>query len=159
MKTKLANDQPFHYWQCGLDYIYLTSGVSFEKYEGETFYQIKEVDKLHAFLADKIVTSPNPLRGMELRFLRSLLGLSQAALAKHIGRTRDVIVKAENKPHEKINGQTDRLIRFIYATMQENPIACKKLIDLMDDIAEEEYQLELSLKFKDEWKLNEYAAA
>lgn len=154
-----ANDQPFHYWQCGLDYVYLTSGVSFEEHDGEVFYQIQEVDKLHLFLADKIVTSPNPLRGMELRFLRSLLGLSQAALARHIGRRRDIVVKAENKPHDKINGQTDRLIRFIYSTMQENPIACKKLIDLMDDIAEKEYQHELSLKFKGEWKLNECDAA
>lgn len=156
---KQANNKPFHYWQCGLDYVHLTSGVEFYEHEGETFYKIQQVDKLHAFLADKIVTSLNPLRGMELRFLRSLLGLSQAALAKSIGRGRDVIVKAEAKPHDKINGQTDRLIRFIYTSMKQNPSACRKLIDLMDDIAEHEYQLELSLKFKDEWILNEKVAA
>jgi DNA-binding transcriptional regulator YiaG len=156
---KINTTQPFHYWQSGLDYVYLISGVELYTRDGEEFYKIQEVDKLHAFLADKIVTSPNPLRGMELRFLRSLLGMSQAALAGSVGRTRDVIVKAENKPHDKINGQTDRLIRFIYASMKQNPDACKKLIDLMDDIAENEFQLEMNLKFKNGWILNDNLAA
>ncbi len=145
------NKQPFQYWQSGLDYIYLLNGVEWYEHNNELFYKIQEIDSLHELIAQSIIQSSNPIRGMELRFLRSLLGLSQASLGAHMGRKRDVVAKAEAKSHEKVNGAIDRLIRFIYAGTKSNPREIKRMIDLMDDIAEEEYQHEINLNYKNGW--------
>lgn len=141
----MTANQPFHYWQSGLDYIYLLSGVEWTENEHGKFFKIKHVDELHAFVSHKLVTSPRPLRGQELRFLRSILDMSQAALASKMGLTRDAIAKREAAPNDALSPEMDRLLRFLYVMHCDDPEAFAEMKDLMDDIAEMEYQKELSL--------------
>jgi len=45
-------------------------------------YSIQRIDDLHAAIALAVVSSPLPLRDQELQFIRSMLHLSQAGLAR-----------------------------------------------------------------------------
>lgn len=155
----MNNDKEFHYTQCGLDYIYLCNGVDFKERDGETFYKIQDVDQLHDAIAHAIITSPSPLCGQELRFLRGLMGLSQESLARHVGRKRDAIAKPEMASHEPINKQLDRLVRFIYIGIKVIPEEMEKVTALMDDIAEEAYQREVDFSYEDGWAQTEKKCA
>lgn len=76
-------------------------------------YAIHEADELHEEIAYAVITEVPHLRGMELRFLRSLLHLSQGNMAKCLKRTRDAIAKAEAEPKKQLPRQTDALLRFL----------------------------------------------
>lgn len=149
----MSKEKPFHYWQSGLDYVYLYGGVEITTYDGTPFYKIQQIDNLHNLLANRIVNGTNPIRGMELRFLRTLMGLSQEALAKSLCRQRDTIAQAEAKPHTEIAAQMDRLLRFIF--IFHNGIQKrgeKKLVERMNAIAEKSIQAELRMRFsKKHW--------
>lgn len=149
----------YHYTECGLDYIYLTSGVEHKEYDGEEFYKIPEMDALHDIIAQSIVLSSSPLRGMELRFLRTLMGKSQESLSVCVGRKRNAIATAEAEPHKVIGGQLDRLMRHFYVAKNHLPDEMAKLSDLMDDIAEEAYQKEIGLDYHDGWSMHDKACA
>lgn len=140
----MINDT-FHYWQCGLDYVYLQGGVEWVENDYGRFYNIKNVDQLHDVIAHEIVTSPKPLRGQELRFLRSLLELSQEALAKRMGMTRSGLAKLEAEPNKKLSSKTDRHLRLTYLVYKTDPGAYEEMKELLEDIAEDEYQKDLSL--------------
>lgn len=145
----MINDT-FHYWQCGLDYVYLQGGVEWVENDYGRFYNIKNVDQLHDVIAHEIVTSPKPLRGQELRFLRSLLELSQEALAKRMGMTRSGLAKLEAEPNKKLSSKTDRHLRLTYLVYKTDPGAYEEMKELLEDIAEDEYQKDLSLSLDGE---------
>lgn len=148
------NKEAFHYWQCGLDYVWLNGGVEWEKNDYGRFYHIKNIDQLHSLIAHELVTSPNPLRGQELRFLRSMLDMSQEGLASCMGITRNGLAKMEGEPHKKLSGKIDRLLRLTYLVYKTDPQAYKEMADLLDDIAEQNYQKDISVCHKGaEWKL------
>lgn len=158
--TEICRNKPFHYTQCGLDYVYLLDGVKWEKNEYGEFYSIHEVEKLHEFIAHQIITSSRPLRGQEMLFLRKQLTFSQSCLAKMMGITRDTIAKAEAKRDENISPMMDRLLRFIYTIDGKNKKSLSVVAGLLDDIAEQEYQRKLSVTHKNEiWDFQDLKAA
>lgn len=136
----------FHYWQCGLDYVYLQNGVSWEENGGEKFYHIQDVAGLHRAIAHRIVTGLSPLQGQDLRFLRSLMDLSQTALAHRMGYSRDAIAKRESDPHGTLDGKMDRILRLIYILHACDTQAQREINEVLDDIAEDDLQRELSLR-------------
>jgi hypothetical protein len=64
---------------CGLDNVYLLNSVTLHATEHGPGYSIQRIDELHAAGALAVVSSPLPLRGQGLQFIRSVLRLSPPA--------------------------------------------------------------------------------
>ncbi|NQV55906.1 MAG: helix-turn-helix domain-containing protein [Rhodospirillales bacterium] len=62
-----------------------------------------------------VVATPGRLRGQEVRFIRSMLDLSQKQLADRLGVSRVTVARWEGKSSTPIPGAADRLLRMIYA--------------------------------------------
>ena len=129
----------FHYTASGLDYVYLANGFRLIDGEYGPGYAIDDLDGLHDVIARHVVVSPARLRGQEVRFLRSMLDISQAGLARILGTKRLTVARWEAKPHTSIPGTADRALRLFFALKMEGDHAATDILDLMADIDEAEY--------------------
>ena len=107
--------QPHHYTECGLDDVYLVNGFAVHETPYGRGVAVTDADALHEAIARAIVASTRPLRGQELRFLRAMLGLSQAALGARLGTSRATVARWEGRPREPLPGTADRALRLYYA--------------------------------------------
>jgi DNA-binding transcriptional regulator YiaG len=83
---------------CGLDYVHLVNGYEFRETDDEPDISIQRLDELHAVIARAIIASSLPLRGQELRFLRSVLRLSPAGLALATHLSKAAVERWEAEP-------------------------------------------------------------
>ena len=128
----------FHYTECGLDYVYLVNGYEVHDTPYGRAVSIDDADGLHRAIAEYIVTSPHGMRGQELRFLRSMLDVSQAALGEIVGVSRATIARWEGAPDAPISGSADRALRLAYALQLENrrdlALQVARLLREIDDL-------------------------
>lgn len=127
----MTNDKLYHYRECGLDYIYLQNGVKFHETPYGKGVSIVAADQLHEAIAREIVLSPSPIRGQEARFLRSLLDISQADLARTMGTTRISITRWESKPDGELPGTADTALRLIYTSNADKGSLIKRTMDML----------------------------
>jgi DNA-binding transcriptional regulator YiaG len=128
----------YHFKECGLDNIWLCNGFEFKETARGLLVKINDLDGLHSAIAKWIVTSPNKIRGQEVRFLRSMLGVSQHGLGKLLRQSRPSVARWEAMPDKAIPTQSDSWLRVIYTKKIEGDIAVGRIIDLlteMDEIA------------------------
>jgi putative transcriptional regulator len=123
--------RPYHYTDSGLDYVYLVGGVSRKETAHGVGYAIADLDNLHKAIAKYVVTSPGRICGQEVRFLRSVLELSQTSLAKIIGVDRSTVARWESKPHEAITDMADSTIRLVYAAHQDATSVIKEVMEVL----------------------------
>jgi DNA-binding transcriptional regulator YiaG len=125
-----------HYTNCGLDYVWLVDG--FERLE--TPYgpgmRIHDIDGLLKVIADRVITSPAPLRGQEVRFLRSLLDLSQEGLAHVLRQTRGTVTRWEKHRNKPLPGGSDTALRLFYAAQAAGNKAAKEISELLKELDE-----------------------
>ncbi len=127
------NKKLFRYTDSGLDYIYLVNGYEVTVGpDGDEYYSIKNVDALHSKIAELIVRSPSPIRGQELRFLRSILDLSQAGIAELIGNTRPTIARWESERTTPIDPTADRFLRVVYELKMDGH--ANDIIEMLQEI-------------------------
>ena len=74
-----------HYMACGLDNVWLENGYRVKKTPYGKAVSVVDADELHNILALRLAKKEGRLTGKELRFLRTLMCLSQANLAKMVG--------------------------------------------------------------------------
>ena len=129
----------YHYRLSGLDYVYLVNGFTRHNTEYGPGISIEDVDSLHKKIAHHVVASLFRLRGQEVRFLRSMLDISQAVLAHILGTKRLTIVRWEAKPHTPIPGTADRALRLFFALKMEGNSAAAALVDFLTEIDEAKY--------------------
>lgn len=108
------------YTGCGLDYIVLANGYNERTRKGQNFYSINNQSQLHEAIADWIVTADRTIQGQDVRFLRSVMGLSGAALAIPLGVVRETIHHWEKRGNAAIPKHGDRAIRMYYAHRKNN---------------------------------------
>ena len=104
--------EPFHYTASGLPDVWLLNGFQREETSHGPAVRIEDADGLHLTLARALVTAKKPLAPVELRFLRKLLALSQANVARLIGSSDQTVARWE-KGETSIDPAAERLIRFI----------------------------------------------
>lgn len=104
--------EPFHYTASGLPDVWLLNGFHLEETPDGPAVRIEDADGLHRALARGIATAKKPFAPAELRFLRKLLGLSQAGVARLIGVTDQTVARWE-KGETALDAAAERLIRFI----------------------------------------------
>ena len=121
----------YHYRDCGLDYVYLKDGFTHHETPYGKGVSIVAVDALHEAIAREIVSSPRPIRGQEVRFIRSLLDLSQADLARTIGTTRASVARWEARGSLAIKGMADTALRLIYSSQADEASLVKRTMDML----------------------------
>lgn len=87
----------YHYTECGLPNVWLENGFVVRETPYGKAVAVHDVEGLHLALAKSICSKKGVLTGAELRFLRGILGLSQAGLGKLLDRTEQSVSLWERK--------------------------------------------------------------
>ena len=118
---------PYHYTECGLDDVYLLSGYDVEDSNHGEIVRVQYADELHNAIGEFLVRNKKILTGMELRFLRNQMDLTQAELGKLLGLTDQAVARWE-KNKTDITGPADYLIRVLFV----HHIGMPKGMDIRD---------------------------
>jgi len=105
--------KPYHYAECGLDNVYLVNGFEAVATPRGQGVRIENLHGLHQALARVLLEERKRLSGMELRFLRHELDMTQEALSMLVGVDVQTVARWE-KGHSEVPPPADRLIRAIY---------------------------------------------
>ncbi len=90
----------YHYTESGLDNVWLRSGYDVKTFgdHGEAV-SVHDEDQLHLVLARSIARQDRRLTGQEFRFLRTVLDLTQNAVARRMGYADYQMVARWEKAH------------------------------------------------------------
>jgi DNA-binding transcriptional regulator YiaG len=105
--------QKYHYFECGLDNIYLSNGYEIHETAHGDAVSITDVDGLHRLIGMSLVDKPEPLTGAEFRFLRVELALSQEAIGEILGRNERQVRNWETS-RKSVPEPANTIIRFVY---------------------------------------------
>lgn len=103
----------YHYTECGLDYVYLTSGFKVLRSEGKEVVEVENPEQLQRTIADAIVNHQSKLNGTEIKFLRRLMKMTQPELGELLGKDAQSIARWE-KGQNELPSAEDRILRQIY---------------------------------------------
>lgn len=92
MKTRLVD---YHYDECGLENVVLKDFPVIVDDAGEEVISIPNVNRLHQVLVRAVASKSVGLQPSEIRFLRTEMGMSQAELAKIVGKDTQTIGRWE----------------------------------------------------------------
>lgn len=147
----------YHYTESGLDYVYLLDGYTVH----ETPYGkgVSFDDDLDAYLAEIIIKEKPLLEGQDIRFLRSLMRISQTRLGRLLGVTRDAIAKKEKSHDKTLPATMDRLLRLWY-TKYANDTGVRDVFDRQEalDEAVEVERISVQKDTNGDWELVSIAA-
>lgn len=86
----------YHYTECGLDNVIVANAnFGIVDDDGDEIIQIFAVGKLHKAIATALINQNGASSGMEIRFLRTEMGMTQAELAKLLHRDTQSIGRWE----------------------------------------------------------------
>ena len=142
--SKAPSASPFHYVASGLSNVWLENGFHVDETPDGRAVRIEDVDGLHKVIARAIVTAKKPFAPSELRFLRRLLALSQANVARLIGSSDQTIARWE-KGETAIDPAAERLVRFVVLEyLGDDVIVKEELLALaeQDEALHGEHRLE-----------------
>jgi transcriptional regulator with XRE-family HTH domain len=108
----------FHYTASGLDNVILVGLPECVADDGDTCVTIPRVNMLHKAIATGIVTRNGGMSGQEMKFLRTLMGMTQAELAKAVNRDAQTIGRWERGEFEN-DPNAEALVRLIAAERLE----------------------------------------
>jgi len=149
----------YHYTECGLDNIYLVNGFEITKTsdEDEVLF-IHDIHNLRKAISNTLVFKKGLLEGSEIKFIRTILDLSQNKLAALIGcRYQQILLWEKNK--NKISKPVDRLLRIYVYTYLYKEIDNGEVFDRINEIAdldaaEAEHSEKVEFKeVKDTWQM------
>jgi putative transcriptional regulator len=105
--------KPYHYTECGLDYIYLLDGFEVTKTAYGPAVRVANASRLDRAIAQIVVRDQNRLTGQEVRFLRGLLDMTQSELGNALGKDAQTVARWE-KGKTETPPTEDIAIRQIY---------------------------------------------
>ena len=127
----------YHYVQCGLPNVWILNGFKKEKNQYGEFISIEDIDGLHRAIACALTSKPTPLSGMEFRFIRRELDMSQKRLGEILGRDRQSIANWEKKG--EVAEPYDFLIRHVYQQHLDRNARYVELVDRLNELDRLEY--------------------
>ncbi len=135
--------KPYHYTECGLDYVYLVDGFEVTRTAHGPVVEVANAGKLDRAIALAVVRQQKRLTGQEVRFLRGLLDMTQAELGAALGKDAQTVARWE-KGKTEIPATEDIAIRQIYL---EKTGHRQRFIDTSRHVAELKTRLE-EVRFK-----------
>ena len=100
----------YHYIECGLPNVFVHGLEPFVDDEGEEVIQIDAINMLHREIARGIVKHESGMNPLELRFLRTEIGLTQSELASLVHCDRQSIGRWE-RGETSIDPRAETIIR------------------------------------------------
>lgn len=131
----------YHYTESGLRNIWLVNGYRTIKTPYGDATQIEDVDGLHRAIALNLVNHKPRLSGVEFRFLRRELDLSQAKLADIFGNEAQSIALWEK--HGRVPKWADRFLRALYREHAEGNAKIREIVDRLNDMDQREFEKSL----------------
>ncbi len=125
-------NKPYHYTECGLDYVYLLNGYTVHETGHGPAVEVGHADQLDRQIALAIINHQGPLTGQEVRFLRGLLDLTQTELADLLGKDAQSVARWE-RMKTVIPPTEDRALRQIYLEETGHTV---KFVDTVRRVAE-----------------------
>lgn len=129
--TPLAN-APLMYRECGLDDVYLLNGYEVHQTPYGDGISVENVEGLHEAIALNLVRNKGLLKGKEVRFIRKLLGWTQADLARRLRCNVQSVARWESGKTE-INGPADMLTRAFFLGSKNKNL---QLLEFANEVAE-----------------------
>lgn len=117
----------YHYIECGLENVFIDGIPPVIDDDGDEVVQIPHIAALHAEIARGIVVRDGSISGPELRFLRTEMGMTQAALGKLLNNDGQTIGRWE-RGEFPIDLTAETVIRRL---------AGERLVDAFDKSIEE----------------------
>jgi DNA-binding transcriptional regulator YiaG len=149
----------YHYAECGLDYVYLENGyVSHDTPYGKGV-SIERAEELHAAIGSLIAGHPAPLRGVELRFLRVEMELTQRGLAGILGATEQTLRLWEKHRNKAIPGPADRLLRALYLEFVNGKSSVRRMVDRLAELDHGPRPVARMRETKDGWRPEDGASS
>lgn len=105
--------KPYHYTECGLDYVYLLDGCAITETGYGPLVEVVNASKLDRAIALAVVLHQNRLTGQEVHFLRGLLDMTQDELGRALGKDAQSVARWE-KGKTELPATDDIAIRQIY---------------------------------------------
>ena len=102
----------YRYTECGLDNVFIEGIEAGVDDDGDEVLYIPAVNALHKTIARGIVESESGVTGQELRFLRTMMGLTQAELARHVHHDAQSVARWE-KNRTPIQPASEIVIRLL----------------------------------------------
>jgi DNA-binding transcriptional regulator YiaG len=103
----------YRYTECGLDYVYLRNGFQIEKSSRGNVAYVSNATALDRAIAQILVDRQPRLKGQEVRFLRGLMDMSLAELARVLRLGVDTVARWENDRFE-VSLTADIAVRHMY---------------------------------------------
>jgi DNA-binding transcriptional regulator YiaG len=142
----------YQYRESGLDDVYLAGGYRKVDAGGRSFVVIDDIDGLHEAIGRFLIEETRRLTGAQFRFLRTELGLSQAALAHLLDVSEQSVARWEKGKTRRVDAAADRLLRLLYA---EHVGGNTAINDCLARIAEIEDEMDRVMTFtetEDGWE-------
>jgi len=136
--TKTIPERPYHYTECGLDYVYLSDGYTVYDSGYGPAVEVHNAAQLDREIALEIVRLQGPLTGQEVRFLRGLMDLTQQELGTLLGKDAQSVARWE-KSKTAIPRIEDIALRQIYL---EKTGHSPKFVDTAQQVAAIDNRLE-----------------
>jgi len=135
--------KPYHYTECGLDYVYLMDGFEIVDTAYGPVVRVVNASKLDRAIAIAIVRRQSRLTAQEVRFLRGILDMTQAELGNALGKDAQTVARWE-KGKTELPPTEDIAIRQIYL---EKTGHRQRFIDTSRQVAELKTRVE-EVRFK-----------
>jgi DNA-binding transcriptional regulator YiaG len=127
----------YQYTECGLDFVYLANGYQEHKTKYGEGVSISASDTLDAQIALTLISSTARLSGQCVRFLRTLMNMTQKELADELGTRRVSVARWELKPDTPIPPASDRVLRFVVSRELFSNHATQDLTTLLSEISDD----------------------
>lgn len=128
----------YHYTGCALPNVWLVNGYKKTKNAYGEFINIQDLDGLHQAIAQFLCEKLAPLSGMEFRFLRKELDMSQKQMGELFDKDRQSVAIWEKK--DEVSGLCDKLIRHIYQESLDPSAMYAELVRRLNELDRIEYK-------------------
>lgn len=126
----------YHYTECGLDNIILVNGFEITKTsDGDEELFIHDIHGLHRAISEALIFKKGLLDGSEIKFIRTMLDLSQSKLASLIGCRYQQILMWEKNKHQ-LSKPADRLMKIYLYTYLNKEVDNGEVFDRINEIAD-----------------------
>jgi putative transcriptional regulator len=111
---EIIKDQPYHYKESGLDYVWLIGVLQYKcKKCGDKSVEIPCINELHLLIGKDIVCKKQLLIGAEVRFLRKEIGMKSKEMAAALSIEPETYSRWENDKRQ-VEACHDKSLRMIY---------------------------------------------
>jgi putative transcriptional regulator len=118
----------YHYTESGLRNVWLVNGFKLHKTKHGDGVAFENIEGLHRSIGKWLCSNTPRLKGPEVRFLRTEMELSQAALASLLGNDAQSVALWE-KGKVTVPKWADRLLRALYREHTGENIKIRALVE------------------------------